>query len=313
METLTKDEVVTVLGQGMYLAQIAKLNEIIAAQAEELTAIKQSLIKEPTQIKSKTERVSGAYSELKSNGVHKARAADSIRSYDDFTSIQKYFLDRGDIRDWTLWTVGVCLGLRISDLLSLKVCNVVDCCSKQFFERIKLYEKKTGKLQNCLITEAARLALEKYFNSIEWKIRPDDYLFPSKKTGGKMYEEYGWKIISDAGKALDLPIHVGSHTMRKSFANIAACVDKDSIDMNAITKIQGLLNHSDQKTTMRYLGVYHDMFDRARESVSDFVLGKTGINFLYAGGSKTTLDDLMSKIEIIEKRIISNGDVDEAC
>lgn len=91
-------------------------------------------------------------------------------------------------------------------------------------------------------------------------------------------------------------IVIGSHTMRKSFANIAACVDKSTIDMNAITKIQGLLNHSDQRVTMRYLGTYQDMFDRARVAVSEFVLGRTDVHQLIAGNNYT-IDDIMSKLE----------------
>lgn len=98
------------------------------------------------------------------------------------------------------------------------------------------------------------------------------------------------------------PALLGSHTMRKSFANIAACVDKSSIDMNAITKIQGLLNHSDQRVTMRYLGTYQQMFDRARESVSDFVLGKTDIHEIVAGNNYT-IDDIVSKIDQLEKKL----------
>lgn len=97
---------------------------------------------------------------------------------------------------------------------------------------------------------------------------------------------------------------IGSHTMRKSFANIAACVDKSTIDMNSITKIQGLLNHSNQQVTMRYLGTYQKMFDQARRSVSDFVLGKTDIHELVAGNN-FTIDDIMSKIDQLEHKILN--------
>ena len=122
-----------------------------------------------------------------------------------------------------------------------------------------------------------------------------------------MFEEYGWKILSDAGKALDLPIVIGSHTMRKSFANIAACVDQSSIDMNSITKIQGLLNHADQRVTMRYLGTYQQMFDRAREAVSDFVMGKTDVHEIIAG-TNITINDVIAKLEQIEQKLPLQGD-----
>lgn len=234
-------------------------------------------------------------SEYKTDGKRKARPADSIRSYEDFRAIQKYFWDRHRIRDWMMWTIGVSLGLRISDLFALKMHDLLNS-DKSFRDRIKVVEQKTGKANNCLITESVVFAVRKYLDSIKWDFQMDDYLFMSKKTKSKMYEEYGWKILSDAGKALGLPIVIGSHTMRKSFANIAACVDSTSIDMNAITKIQGLLNHSDQKVTMRYLGTYQTMFDNARKSVSDFVLGKTNVHELVAG-KNIGLSDVIVKLD----------------
>lgn len=241
------------------------------------------------------------FTEFKSDGKRKARPADPVRSYEDFVAVQRYFIERGKLRDWAMWTIGVSLGLRISDLLSLKI-NALLKDDRTFRKRLYIVEQKTSKINNCLITEAVINAATKLFESMNWMFELDDYIFKSTKTKGKMFEEYGWKILSDAGKALNLPINIGSHTMRKSFANIAACVDKSSIDMNAITKIQGLLNHSDQRVTMRYLGTYQQMFDKARESVSDFVMGKTDIHEIVAGNN-FTIDDIVSKIDQLEKKL----------
>lgn len=253
-----------------------------------------------------------SYSDFKSDGKRKAHAADSIRSYDDFVAIQNYYLGKGKIRDWALWTVGVSLGLRISDLLSLKFGNFIETDKRTFKTRIQIYEQKTGKLNDCLITEAVKQALTRYFEAIKWQFDLEGFLFPSRKTKGKMYEEYGWKILSDAGRALELPFNMGSHTMRKSFANIAACVDKSCIDMNAITKVQGLLNHADQRVTMRYLGSYQTMFDKARIAVSDFVLGKTDVNEIIAG-NQHTIDDVFERMDALEKKFIERGTPDEDC
>ena len=242
------------------------------------------------------------YSDVKSDGKRKAHPAEPIRSYEDFAAIQNYFLEQGRIRDWAMWTIGVSLGLRISDLLSLKIHSLLNDDKKAFRKRLVVVEQKTSKVNNCLITEAVVNAATRLFDSMNWEFELDDYLFKSKKTKGKMFEEYGWKILSDAGKALNLPIVIGSHTMRKSFANIAACVDKSSIDMNSITKIQGLLNHADQRVTMKYLGTYQQMFDRAREAVSDFVMGKTDVHEIVAG-TNVTINDIIAKLEQIEQKL----------
>lgn len=252
-----------------------------------------------------------AYCDFKSDGKRKPHAAESIRSYTDFKMIQDYFLEKNKIRDWAMWTIGVSMGLRISDLLSLKFGNLVKDDRKTIRERVQIFEQKTGKLNNILITEAVVRALQTYLDSIHWEFDLNGFLFPSRKTKGKMYEEYGWKILSDAGKALDLPLVIGSHTMRKSFANIAACVDKSCVDMNSVTKVQGLLNHGDQKVTMRYLGAYQNMFDKARIAVSDFVLGKTDVDEIFAGGHYT-IDDVFERVDALERLLSEKKDgIDE--
>lgn len=323
-----KNEVQVILSPQIYMAQIAALQEEMAKKDSTIQHLTQLLNQErelrrhleeqdgtrsnaqgtPKQRKKSAEHKE--YSDFKSDGKRKPHAADSIRSYDDFYAIQKYFLDNGQIRDWAMWTIGVSLGLRVSDLLSLKFGNFLDVDKKTFKPRLQIYEQKTGKSNDLLITEAVKEALSKYMEAIKFNFELDGYLFASKKTHGKMYEEHGWRILSNAGKSLGLPLSIGSHTMRKSFANIAACVDRSCIDMNSITKVQGLLNHSDQKVTMRYLGTYQDMYDKARIAVSDFVLGKTGINEIVAG-SQYTNDDLMERLDSLEKLLMGSTGEEE--
>jgi integrase len=240
------------------------------------------------------------YSEFKSDGKRKARPADSVRSYEDFKAVQDYFLSRGKIRDWMLWTVGVSLGLRISDLLSLKIKHVLNQ-DLNFRENIFVVEQKTSKLNKLLITESVVDALTKYFDSIGWNIKPEDYVFVSEKTKTKMTEEYGWKILSNAGKALNLPINMGSHTMRKTHANVMLCTATSGIDMNTMETIRASLNHSDIRITMRYLGSYRTLLDKARTTVSDFVLGKSDVHELIAGNDNAIAAVLAKLDEIWEK------------
>ena len=323
------EDIQVVLTPEVYLMQIQALNRELKkrdAEIERLTiqleyeqGIRERLEErfgklpeapqEPVKKRRKRREVTidtNTYTDFKSDGKRKAHAADAIRSYDDFKAIQQYYLDAGRVRDWAMWTIGVSLGLRISDLLSLRFGNLIDSDKKTFKPRIQIYEQKTGKLNNILITESVIDAMTRYLDSIKWEFDLDGFLFPSRKTKGKMYEECGWRILSEAGKALNLPLVIGSHTMRKSFANIAACVDKSCIDMNAITKVQGLLNHSDQRVTMRYLGSYQTMFDKARIAVSDFVLGKTNVNEIIAG-NQYTIDDVFERVDAVGKLLIEKG------
>lgn len=247
------------------------------------------------------------YSEYKSNGVKKKAKTVSVRSYTDFKKIQDYFLTKARrngegsprrldaIRNYAMWTVGVCFGVRASDLVPLKWKNVLDE-AYLFRERVYMYEKKTSKLQQCLITEGVREALKIYLNEMRWEIDFDEQIFP-------ITEKHCYKVLKEAAENTGIEYNIGSHSMRNSFANIALCVDKHTVDMNAITKIQTLLNHSDPKTTMRYLGTLDNMCDRAREAVSNFVLGKTDIDVLEVGES-ANLDNIMNKLQEIEGKIV---------
>jgi integrase len=225
---------------------------------------------------------------------------EPIKSYDEFFAMQKYFLDRNKIRDWTIWTVGISFGFRISDLLNLKFGHILNP-DGTFRSRTYVLEQKTNKLNGFIITESIIDAFSKYFDSLNWTFNLEDYIFTSQKKC-KMATQSAWQIISDAAREVIPGGEIGTHTLRKSHAGIMLCLLKTSIDVNTVTAIQMTLNHSDPKTTMRYLGVANKILDRGRELVSDFVLGKSGINELTIGTSTTT-DDIMDKLDKIGEQL----------
>ena len=234
------------------------------------------------------------YSEFKSDGKPKPQAADSIRSYDDFVAIQNYFLNKGQMRNWMMWVIGVNFGLRISDLSQLKFHHLLNP-DNTFRERLKIIEQKTSKLNDILITEAVKSAVSQYLDSLDWQFELNGYLFASRKTKKNICTRSGWRILSEASEALGLPINVGSHTMRKSFLNISASTNKSKIDMNAIATMQYLCNHADQRVTMKYLSIFEQVSDKARIAVSDFTLGKSAVNELIP----ITYEDKHSLLDVV--------------
>ncbi|MCM1334172.1 MAG: tyrosine-type recombinase/integrase [Bacteroides sp.] len=270
----------------------------LAAVEEQLYGERQHKRKRRTKVEMEEFRNSrGEYSEQKSNGVKKATKAETIRSYTDYQKMYEALRVKNP-RDALMWTFGVCFGIRVSDICNLKWTYLLDD-SYQFRERLKIREQKTSKIQDCLITEAIRTETTKYLNSIQWKINLQDPIFLNPTTGKSVSEKQFYKIIVDAKKRAGIDYHISTHSMRNTFANIVLCVDKSSINMNALTKVQALLNHSDVKCTMRYLGSLKDMLDKARNTVSDFVLGKTGVDVLTAGTNGT--EDVMRKLEELEQ------------
>lgn len=192
------------------------------------------------------------------------------------------------------------MGSRISDLVGLRFCQFFDDDMKPR-ERVMVFERKTSKINNCLITEAMIDAFSVYFKVTQQEFSFDAYIFPSRK-GGHITPKHGWMILDEAQKALGLDYNLGSHSLRKTFANIVACVDSTHIDMGTIEKVQGLLNHGDSKTTLRYLGALQRVYDKARMSVSDFVLGRTDIDELDIQSSKS-IDDVFCALEELSKKI----------
>ena len=244
-----------------------------------------------------------AMSKYKTNGVKKAEAVSEIRSYTDLKRIEEYLLSHGGAegpRNWLMLVLGVCMGCRISDIVDLRFCQFYDD-DMNFRERVVVYEKKTSKVNNCLITDAIKSAFHKYFELTGRAFEFDAYIFSSKK-GGHVLPRSGWEMMNRAQQALGLGYNIGSHTLRKTFANIVACVDKTTVDMGTIEKVQGLLNHSDSRVTLRYMGALQRAYDSARISVSDFVLGKTGIDELEIVGGHT-VNDVYEALETLSARL----------
>lgn len=250
------------------------------------------------------------YTPYTSDGRKKPTKADNIGSYEDYININNYLGNKvkNGIRNQTIWTLGIALGFRVSDLCKLKY--------KYFFRddwtirpRVIVYEQKTLKINNALITEVVEKILMKHIKALKHKPDLNDYVFKGQGSN-HIGENTIYKILKPAQKDLNLSFNFSTHTMRKSFANIAACCGIKSVDMNTIAVVQGLLNHNDQSTTLRYLGKFEEMYDNAREAVSDFLLGK--LDKTLEIQSKHNVDDIYEKIEEICNQLIKKeSDINE--
>lgn len=244
----------------------------------------------PSKSKKPKDRVR-EYNEYKSDGVRKATPAQAIESYDDFKKISDWFWDHQEYRNWALWWCGIAFGLRFSDLAALKWKQIFDR-NGNFRDRIKTIERKTGKLQSCIITEAVRYAIQRYVLATQNPCLPDDHIFPPA-TKGKgdgthpLTTSQGNKILKAAAHGCQVSFHMSTHTLRKSMTDIAGCLCETQIDTTKFTMLQGMLNHSNINTTMKYMGFMDKVYDIGREAVSDFLMGKTGINKLELNALQT--------------------------
>ncbi|MDQ0885040.1 integrase [Paenibacillus sp. V4I9] len=168
----------------------------------------------------------------------------------------KKILKATNLRDYCLFTVGINSGLRISDLLKLKMSDVVDKNSN-IKARIYIREKKTNKVKDFPISAAASMALKEYFDEREDYSYEEPLFICRKQHAGKasLQRDQAYKVINNAAKSIGIKDRIGTHTLRKTFGYHAY---QSGVD---ITLIQKLLNHTTPNTTLRYIGITQDDMD----------------------------------------------------
>jgi integrase len=157
------------------------------------------------------------------------------------------------LRDHCLFVLGINSGLRVSDLLRLKVGDVLDAKGK-IKDRITLREQKTGKAKTFPISQTAAKAIKEYLDTRRGCSR-EEPLFLSRKEKGHLRRAQAYKIIRDAARAVGIEEAIGTHTLRKTFGYWAYKEGKD------LTLIQKLLNHASPAVTLAYIGITQDQLD----------------------------------------------------
>jgi integrase len=154
----------------------------------------------------------------------------------------KNVLKKTNMRDYLLFVLGINTGLRVSDLLTLKVGDVTDT------DTIKVREKKTKKTKVFWLNEVAKKAIAEYLKTIEYN--QGTFLFSSRKGDNVPISRIqAYRILNDACQIAKITGSIGTHTMRKTFGYWAY---KQGID---ITLLMRIFNHSAPSITLRYIGI----------------------------------------------------------
>lgn len=173
------------------------------------------------------------------------RVMQPIRDLDVLEEFKRQ-LKAWDWRNWMMFVFGINTGLRVSDILPLKVRDV----EKDY---VNLREKKTRKTRRILINDELRADLNSYLDYFDW-LTPDSYLFESQKGGRPISTVQAYRILRLVADVMGLE-SIGTHTMRKTFGYHFYKRTKD------IATLQTILNHSSARVTMRYIGIVQDTID----------------------------------------------------
>jgi len=168
-----------------------------------------------------------------------------IRDKNKIQEIKEY-LKLFSYRDFLLFVAGINTGLRISDLLKLKVSDVKDK------KHIKIKEQKTGKAKRILINDSLKEALKDYIKVLN----NYDYLFQSQKGENRPLSRFqAYRIINEASKMVGINDQIGTHSLRKTFGFWHYQQFKD------VALLQDIFNHSSPSVTLRYIGINDDLKD----------------------------------------------------
>lgn len=169
------------------------------------------------------------------------QVVEPIRDKRDIQRIIDYFDNKGKHKYAVIFQLGVYSGLRISDILKLKVRDVYHQPS------IRIREQKTRKAKQFPMQEKIHELVDDYCEGRDEK----EFVFTGK--GDKQLDRIVvYKALVKAGADLDIQANVGTHTCRKTFGYHHYRQFKD------ITLLQTIFNHYTPEVTKRYIGITQD-------------------------------------------------------
>ena len=163
------------------------------------------------------------------------------------------------IRNELLFILGINIGLRIGDILKLKVKDLTKSNTKAPKDYVIITEIKTRKTKKFYIGDIVKKVIENYMKENN---NPgfDTYIFLSKKGINRpITRQQAYRIINNAAELLGLVerndkgnlIHgeIGTHTLRKTFG-YHSFQNGTSLEL-----LMDLFNHSSKTQTLRYIGI----------------------------------------------------------
>ncbi|WP_042357114.1 tyrosine-type recombinase/integrase [Bacillus rubiinfantis] len=148
-------------------------------------------------------------------------------------------------RDYLLFVFGINTGIRVHDLLSLKVSDVYNRGEIKEFLAVDDERSESPKMH--YLNQQVRTALEAYLK--QGRLHDGDFLFKSKKNNLPITRQQAYRIINGAAKEAGVTEKIGMHTLRKTFGYHAY---KKGI---AISILMNIYNHHSPAETLRYLGI----------------------------------------------------------
>ncbi len=162
-----------------------------------------------------------------------------------------YHLASKDPKYGLLFKFGLNTGLRISDILPLKLKDLQNS-DGQFREYLTIIEKKTGKEKKIKINASLSHEILNYIEKerITW----DSYLFVSRK-GRYVGRVQAYRVLKYTADSVGVE-NFGTHSLRKTWGYWTYKISNYNVGL-----IMDTFNHSSPSVTLRYIGISQDQKD----------------------------------------------------
>lgn len=181
---------------------------------------------------------------------------------DEIEQISTSFEGRFARRDRAIFLLGLKSGFRISELLSLRISDLIQ--RGRLVDRVTVHRrhmKKRTEGRTVLLHPVAKSALTDWIDTAGAKLKlvPDSFVFQSRKGENKPITRVQFfRILARASAANGITGRLGTHSMRKTFAN--KIYEKLGGDL---VKTQRALGHRNVNSTVQYLSFREAEIDEA--------------------------------------------------
>jgi integrase len=170
-----------------------------------------------------------------------AKKVEPIRDKEKIDSMKEYLYNQSH-RNGFLFTFGINSGLKITDMLPLKVENVKYASHLEFLE-------KTGTIRRIRMAPSLKEEVYKYTRGK----KDNEYLFPSREGNKPISRVTAWNILKKAAHEVGIEGLIGTSTLRKTFGFHYYEETKD------LGLLQQIFGHSSVAVTRNFIGVNEDI------------------------------------------------------
>ena len=168
---------------------------------------------------------------------------------------------RSGVSWYLLLLIGFNTGLRISDIVRLRVRDI------RGHERLVVVARKTGREADIKLKADVRKTIDTYLGNAD----PDEFIFRSRERGPDgqpkpIDRRTALRIVQRIAAATGYTSHVGTHTMRKTYAYALYIASGRDLSI-----VQHQLGHSSTAVSLHYIGLDRETTDAAASRMPSFV------------------------------------------